>query len=1329
MKKLLKTILIIPIFFWFVSSQYYYFSQSWKYQQWCDETLTVMVNPQWSWVRWWWIRLDLPQGASYYTWITPASLANNLFLATSATSIFSSWPIDTNTHQAKSPSWKTEFSVLQVERYNPDNSSVTQVKKFWDLKFIPKFSNTNEYTLDFSFIYNWDWLRTYLNESWFINSLKQNQNLTETITVFQAPCTSDGTAPVIEAKQWNNSLNLKSKIKKNNWITFYLTDNVWVSTLSDVPYVFNWSNTWTDNTESISNQYWVDTGTINLTISCADCNIPWTKTITWWTIAWYPYSKTWQNKALNYSWTIPGSQLWNFEVEKTIRIQWSVQDRARVSWLSDSRRQWSIDISFNEPQQPNVQFESPKNGSKNQNFDVDIKVKLDDDWAWVNESTIKIILSWAYASWTSVSQRTFQWNQLVKTPIVSLSWANTSWYMVVLSWSVYGQVKPLPEDSNIQVIVEFSDNAWTSIRNNNKIIFRTHAPCWELECCNWTEVYITTWWDYELANITWTNLTVSWNAELVEWEDWTWTIICQTSGLSMYFGDENSVPTTQNFLAFMDWNNIEVDIPWVKWVLSGNVLTLKYYIDDAELILLQPYSWQEYRSNNNVDFQWQLSGWVWSETTRYSLYVVSSDTQPSDWWDPIYVTNDLTARVWLDNANSYRWRIVAEDWNQIEAFTWTFLVDVNSIATTTVITPINLSWTIASRTSTWLYLLDDMVLEWSVDVGQWSWDLTKFEYEVYQWNQCLWTPFATWAVDIQSQWVIPTTWQIYRLLEEWEYCWQVRVLDTNNNTSPSWTGKTFVVSNPYCAKTDSKLTLLSPENNAQLYNSDVTLRWSWNWDDCIAGQSWYHVELYSGTVWDTTDMITSWNYDSLTELLSISLSGGQYRWRVKMLSSDVEWEWKNSSFEIVSMMDPNNLINFELVLDEPVSWQNPVDRNVSFRWHVNWTWVWTLMYDINIYTWVINDTENSTLIANWVDLITTWFDRLLPNWDDYRWKVTVRDNYGNPSITEFTWSFDLNVSKNVRGVEITQISPVWSVAPWDILFEWNWNIPTDWEWVVNHYEVRVHEWDCAWDIIYTGNNLSIETTWFTTQIMEWGNYCWEIWAVDTDGYTWWRVETGFILSSELIIKVNLWWWDGNNKSRWKFFLYESWNKDAPKYSGYVNIWTDWTWSFNEIVEPWYYDVVFKDWQYLSVYQTWQYIDWSSKIIDFTNTWITMWLDESGYLWYWDFPNLSNWQWTYSFNINGVDFWFVYGIYCMSWEVTWISDRFHRICDLNHDGRVTVDDWAWILKYLAEQPADLVFKEQDKGLYKGFGLLDYWIVNWLRTDDEKWSNYVSLYDNR
>ena len=540
------------LWFWFISSQYYYFddtTSTYPYQQWCSENLSVRVNTESQSAKAWRLHLILdPQYIDYLT----SDVRTNFFIA--STNTFQDWTSEL------SPSWKigSNFSILQIDRKNDLINYVGLNWLYGTISFVPRFS-INLYTAIFGMEYNGETtssestIETTLSSPFgteIINPTHQYQHMTWSFPVLQEPCVSDSLAPTISV--WS-PINWASK-QTNIWISLNVSDNWWSST--NVPYVRTggWVGIgqWTWNIWNIDTQYGINISTLQISL-----NGNWQSRIfNGWTFA-TPSDKTWQFLDKNYSVIIPSSQLFDYWIEKPITMTVSVRDRVN--------RQSTVSYTFNQPKGPTLipGTRFPSNNSDFVAYDAPIRFGVQDDWAGVNSGSIVVVLSGV--NWTSYGPYVFSGNLLSLSGISSTA-LQPNWMVEVSDHQAF------PWSWIILVRVDVRDMEW-NLDTISDYSFSVRPSCSQLWCCD--DKYLFYKNTSSLLLKTW--LFIEWWVDPLFYSSSndTWYIDCwvEEEGMAVYKWSEDLSWAEQVWffdvsqLRFM-WNNVKAVLSWSTIILS-----------------------------------------------------------------------------------------------------------------------------------------------------------------------------------------------------------------------------------------------------------------------------------------------------------------------------------------------------------------------------------------------------------------------------------------------------------------------------------------------------------------------------------------------------------------------------------------------------------------------------------------------------------------------------------------------------------------------------------------------------------------------------------------
>lgn len=1037
MRKIISFI-VLMLWFWAVSSQYVFFdtwfynndsSKTYPYQQWCVEHLPIngyVPEQAFSYK----IYLDLSSKMIYNEWTRSTILSSDFIKWTMFPDLPSESSLSIN---------GTEFFV------EPTNSNYAiNTWWIWTINFIPEFDNN-----DYNFVVKVDEKTQYSNKS----SVYKNITMYNIFTWFvrKEPCTPDEQDPQISnLKVWSISINQNWETTKvsNNWsMTLGLSDDrfgkkewTW-----EIPYIYDSNNerTWHNNT-SMTNQYWVNPDKFELHVSWN-----WqSKVLKCWN-AWVTCSgsdtKTWQNQPLNYTVTISTWVLFDYWIEETITVTWIVCDRTgqyKTNPVDGNCYVW-FSRTFNNPIAATWEVLSPgvpDISDRNVLLNPEIVIRLTDDWAGVNTWSVKLIFKlytwWNWINLTTLSGSDFTWWMFSGTEISYELKFNVK-SMESLSWW-------LPEESKIKIewtVADKNGYQW----NIQWVSFDTMPSCDKLQCCEWTEIYIATWWNYvKVEDFTWTSLTVSWHAWWSVDEDWTWIITCQTSGLSLYdvrWG-------TNTFTWFTDLSEIDIEGTWIKIEISGDQMILWYLKDDLVIRQISPAVGTTWTSRT-VSLNWTLNdmdSYDWISGFVVTIYTWWNPDNLVDSWFVSYVEwKNITGYLdTLDDGSDYYWSVYLVDkawrtWWIVS--TWAFAVEVKYLVGAMTITQIYPTWDVNTGIidflwSTWWQIDNTMV-----------WEFSGFIVSVYSWSDVLWT----WWTD--TTWWTNTTW-----LENWTYVWKVSAVDNE------WRVGTEV----------------SQSFNVQLEKTYTVKVYPGGRETCTANciygnqHSWY-IRIFTLSWLSTYSWYVSLSWLSYSWL---NLPDGMYEietnvfedWDLILFKYVNPWIYVEYTWYIMNDKNNNVLVN-DFVTGKYVL-HNNTDWKIIFE---NFDWV---TESDEVYSWRID-------ISLWWTWLFTW---MIPNGDYivfYKWESRLSSFITDFNISNSVTWFDFTTWDNLYNVYYKLW--VWYQIPWDIY---------DAAWNINSYVDVDDVWyivSIIWD--YPGVAV-LATSWMKLNL-DWDKTVWvfDIWVV------------------------------------------------------------------------------------------------------------------------------------------------------------------------------------------------------------------------------------------
>lgn len=1274
---------------------FYWNSDNW-FQQWCSETYWIYYS--WSQVyKAVELSVDLDQLNANYSWKNNTSeVTSTNFFNITHTSPLLTWAYNNTyvryyewvSHKAMAFKWDT----------------IVWSKKIWNLIFSPEY-NLNNYTWYLVLIFDGNDVSNHNHDSvWLISdninfiakyySGVQNNHLTGYVPVLRQPCAvTDSVNPKIKNWDVSYSSNSNDKHVDKKDLTFRITDAVsgWKT-----PYYYNstWEWTWNwginyYNSKEINDQLWIKTDTIKIKISWkwldwhVDTNreIPLSSIVCTW-----DGSKTWTWWLdRDYDCSVDKDKLftWEFWVEETITLT--------ITWLD---RAWKITNlytkTFNQYENPELSNNSPKweNWSNWYPINSRIEFTLKDDWAGVNSGKIFVTIS------DGSETKVYTWNVSTSMVVTKITWeewtGNWAWYRVVITPERY-----FPAATTISVTVEFEDLKWHDV--TTWWTFRTRRSCAALWCCDWTEIY--TWLENSYISFTWENLYISggnnpsvttWNIEYF-WSIFTWALVinCNYVWLTLFKWVPGNawewVSVPYNRLVFSWSNNL------VKWVLSWNVLILKYYVQDTNVQIDTPIEWSGLDggylvdSNNDYTTTWVFT-WHLSDDTNsnewlsgYDFVVYSGNVFGSDEVYSGRITSTGINREFTWNEYVWWVRAVDNEWNYSEWATGSFKIkyrlaceEVDLI----LVTPEYWTWFTSSR---------QVYFEWNLSGWQWIDNLT---YGLYVWES------GTSMIDAQAQTWITNTWYSLAIENNWEYKWRVIASDPYWHEIVSDSGYftidvnglvTVLVVTPENISGD----VVSIDENGNYQSGNLYMQWStnenqvsWEWEF-----TWFDLTIYSWSCGDTSKA-SIWTYSTWKNVTGMLMPDNphfdewDYCWMIQaVVMSGNERKTTNEtglSFFVRNPYCVKSGNNLEIL--GPAS--EVYTENVTLEWSGSWDSCLVTEnsgYFVELYSGNIWDTTDKKL--SWSGKNTSTAVNLSA-WQ-YRWRVRMVDNV---EWEWKTWNFEVVAMLDPGQIvnthfELVLVKPVsWSVFnDGNIEFEWY----ATWQWVWNlTYTLDIYTWEK--DNISNSTHITWISAWSATglnvDLWNW-TYWWKVKVEDNYNNSGIASTGYFDVSLEQTYTVKV--YPGGRA--WKYWYADSgvirvfrlWTEAVEVYSGYLSTSIWWTWLFTWMIPEWQYTIFYKWQSCLASYLSWVIIAWQTWF-DFT-TWDNLyWTYSISWVEYQKHWDLINWIWEIDHQVQAWDAWninrFMKDYFELNPNATYVPDvPMYTMEDIDWNWDVTIDD--------------------------------------------------------
>lgn len=440
------------------------------------------------------------------------------------------------------------FNMITQADVSSSSTELEFVDNNWNPVFVFNTSDTDDWLTITSTDTPWDTL------SWI-------NNVTYYFEWY--PCIDDGQAPEIENSQtWNDyipSAIYGGRLTGIHDISMLVLDwqwtngHYWYQGLSEI--LANYVPVGTNN---VDNQYWVNSGTLNVRIDNSanggSVEYPILSILTY-TGTKSPHKYTWDSKDRWY-W-INFINLNPFEVEQQVvlTVRWydNPNHFANVHLMTET-------FTFNNSSNPTINMLTPANGSTFQNTNISPLVfQADDAWAGVDTGSITIeipaitsgaiqtLTGWIY-SWTDLE---FVLNH------GSIWTGNEWWYEVLLvpKWE-------FPSDESISVWWFVSDLVWNN--RTRSWSFTTRPDCVFYGCNNLLNVYIMEW-------------VFAWGLPYVF--TWELLIVTGTNSNSQY-----------PYLTWINQDILMCGFPWTGAILDGSI---PIYDNDGNTINWYLYTWDK----------------------------------------------------------------------------------------------------------------------------------------------------------------------------------------------------------------------------------------------------------------------------------------------------------------------------------------------------------------------------------------------------------------------------------------------------------------------------------------------------------------------------------------------------------------------------------------------------------------------------------------------------------------------------------------------------------------------------------------------------------------
>jgi len=361
------------------------------------------------------------------------------------------------------------------------------------------------------------------------------------------PCIVDNNAPLLmNPSPINNARYIPSDYR----VSFILYDWQWPWVSAGISPMTNTNNrshyrysggatllsNYQDAPNSVDNQRWVRSWTIQTTIACPTCTAfggPYIFTgndlsIITWTGNTNINQFTRNSKERGYVVSFPAPAPYEIEKLVTLTIVWADNHNELGATHTGT-----FVLSFNAPQAPTITMNSPTNNATFIDTTINpLLFHFEDDWAWINTGTIAITIPDIY-SWGELlyTWYTYSGSDLTISLVHGLPglW-NSGSYQVSFT-----PQQAFPSNTHIYVTWYVKDLAGNTTTNNRQFTTRPSCSFWwcidmfqvDIEAGLFSWNYMFSW---SLIIITWTNLTSPYpyftgnnGTILMCWRPYTWT--------------------------------------------------------------------------------------------------------------------------------------------------------------------------------------------------------------------------------------------------------------------------------------------------------------------------------------------------------------------------------------------------------------------------------------------------------------------------------------------------------------------------------------------------------------------------------------------------------------------------------------------------------------------------------------------------------------------------------------------------------------------------------------------------------------------------------------
>lgn len=473
-------------------------------------------------------------------------------------------------------------------------------------------------------------------------------------------------------------------------------------------------------------------------------------------------------------------------------------------------------------------------------------------------------------------------------------------------------------------------------------------------------------------------------------------------------------------------------------------ITEPLLVEDILIELKTPEN-AEVKKNNNVEFEWIKN----DESYKYNFIVKMNSWNDSTVYFESTFKNKITIAL---SDGTYYWGVAAvienNEKEEVGEYNTRKLIINNNVPNyPTIISPTE-NDTVKSK------------------IVQFNWekvqDSCSYNFQLFKEEDLINPIIDKWIEGTSNTEVISANGQ---------YLFKLRTKNKYNITGEYSPLYAFEVS-AEIELSNSIITLIAPANNTTIQDTIVNFLW-----DEIKGNTSYNIQIVTPDFVNTEKMITNnWVTDNQ---FSITLSPGEYSWRVKARNDQSETNYTTNKFTIYSSKITSKIIN--VYTPENDALYNT--KNIVFSWESlgnNCTYILELRK---------NEWSNNEVVKKIETTSTTTTISL--GTGNYSFNTQAKDNINSEVSQSNIRDFEVDIEK--PSVPIIQ-SPMNGYITDSSNIELTWTESSD---DVESYVIEIYELNNS---LYTlSKRETLYEPNFSYSITEGGNYTWRVKSIDHAG--------------------------------------------------------------------------------------------------------------------------------------------------------------------------------------------------------------------------------------